>query len=249
MSCGPESIDCGAIPDFGIATATDFCDAVVDITFVTSQVPGACGEEYTVTRTWTATDDCGNTATCSATIVVGGGAAIAITCPAGQSVPCAELVPPVNISLVVVTGSCGAVVVTHVGDDITNQTCLNSFTLTRTYLATDVCGNTASCNQVINVSDIIPPTLLFINPLFDQNGDTLEVQCYGQDPEWDIPLFDASSVNATDNCSGDVHVVYTRALEDEGDCTTEGYINLYRLTWTATDECGNSSPLIFFFHS
>jgi inosine-uridine nucleoside N-ribohydrolase len=37
----------------------------------------------------------------------------------------------------------GGATITHVGDVTTNQTCTNRFTLTRTYRASDACGNSA----------------------------------------------------------------------------------------------------------
>ena len=50
-------------------TATDNCDPTVPVTFteVTTTVVDGCG---TITRTWTATDACGNTATATQTITV-----------------------------------------------------------------------------------------------------------------------------------------------------------------------------------
>jgi hypothetical protein len=47
----------------GTATATDNCDASATITFSDVTVAGACAQERTITRTWLATDDCGNTST------------------------------------------------------------------------------------------------------------------------------------------------------------------------------------------
>ena len=234
-------IPCGSIPDFGIATAIDACDAVASITFTEITNQGICVQEYSITRTWMATDDCGNTASCSSTIVVSGSTGLLITCPPAVTVQCAELVPAVDITLVLASGNCGTLTVTHMGDVIANQTCLNNFTLLRTYLATDLCDNTSSCSQLITVLDNTPPSITFINPDLGQIGDTLRVQCYGQDPEWDVPAFDANSVSAIDLCGGEVTVAFSNLLQDQGDCEVDGYSNLYRLTWTATDVCGNSS--------
>jgi hypothetical protein len=239
-------IACGSIPDFGIASAIDACDASVNITFTEITTQGICVQEYTVTRTWTATDDCGNAASCSSTIVVGGSTGLLISCPPGVTVQCAEQVPAVDLTLVQASGNCGILVVTHLGDVITNQTCLNNFTLTRTYVAADLCGNSASCNQIITVLDNTPPQITFINPDLGQIGDTLRVQCYGQDPEWDIPTFDANAISATDLCGGEVTLAYTHTLQEQGNCSVDGYSNLYRLTWTATDICGNSSSAYIF---
>lgn len=239
-------ISCGEIPVFGVATAVDACDVLVDITFTDVTIPGLCAQEYSVTRTWTATDDCGNIATCSRTIDVGGSAGMIITCPPGLTVACAALVPAFDVTLVQASGNCGVLTISHLSDVISNQTCLNTFILTRTYQAIDPCGNSASCNQVITVLDTTPPVITFVNPLFGANGDTLRTQCYGQDPDWDIPSFDAGTIVATDECEGEVVITYNRSLEDAGDCSVDGYINLYRLTWTATDVCGNSSSAFAF---
>ncbi|HEY3385444.1 MAG TPA: hypothetical protein VGK46_02975, partial [Saprospiraceae bacterium] len=240
-------IACGAIPSFGTATVTDACDTSLAISFTDVTIPGLCPQEYTVTRTWIATDDCGNVASCSATIVVGNNnTQLLISCPSDTSVTCAAEVPAIDISLVEYSGNCGTVTVTHVNDLITNQTCANNFTLTRTYQATDACGDVSTCSQTISVLDTIPPTLSFQLPFSQQSGDTLLTQCYGQDPEWDIPTYDEGSVLVSGNCTQDVLITYDISLEDEGDCAAEGYINLYRLEWTATDSCGNSNSVHLF---
>jgi hypothetical protein len=56
-----------------------------------------------------------------------------------------------------------------------------------------------------------------------------------------LPLFDENSVTAVDVCDASPTIFFEEHLENEGDCSVDGYINLYRLTWTATDDCGNSS--------
>jgi len=230
--------------DTGTATATDNCTLAPTITFSDVTVAGLCPEEYTITRTWVATDAFGNSSTCVQTITVGDNTPPTIACPENLTVQCAIQIPAINFDFVTATDNCGGVVtVAHVGDVITNQICENNFTLTRTYQATDVCGNTATCVQVITVLDNTPPELTF--PAGFPIGDTLKVQCYGQDPEWDIPSFDNGDIQATDNCTGPVSVVFNQSLPSEGDCV-DGFINLYRLTWTATDVCGNSVSAFVF---
>jgi hypothetical protein len=46
----------------GTATATDDLDANPDITYSDAITAGSCPQSYTITRTWTATNDCGNSA-------------------------------------------------------------------------------------------------------------------------------------------------------------------------------------------
>lgn len=51
-------------------TVTDNCDPDPVISFSDVEVPGSCPQEKTITRTWTATDACGNSATCDQIITV-----------------------------------------------------------------------------------------------------------------------------------------------------------------------------------
>src|SRR5204863_3352963 len=82
------SIECPASPNFGSASASDACDNNVVPTFTTITTPGNCPQEFSVTRTWTATDDCGNSSTCSRTISVTDNTAPSITCPTVSNVEC-----------------------------------------------------------------------------------------------------------------------------------------------------------------
>ena len=54
----------------GTATATDNCDPVPSVEFSDETVPGACPQEMTIYRTWTATDASGNTSSHVQTIEV-----------------------------------------------------------------------------------------------------------------------------------------------------------------------------------
>jgi hypothetical protein len=64
----------------GSATATDLCDATLTISFADVEIPGACAQEKTIQRTWTALDDDENDASCVQTITVDDSTAPVVTC-------------------------------------------------------------------------------------------------------------------------------------------------------------------------
>ena len=51
-------------------TAADNCDDDVPVAYSEKRTDGTCPDRYTLVRTWTATDDCGNSASVSQTITV-----------------------------------------------------------------------------------------------------------------------------------------------------------------------------------
>ncbi len=68
---GPDgTIECPDEPQFSSPSATDACDDDPSLTFEDERTDGDCPQEYSVTRTWTATDACGNTSTATQTINV-----------------------------------------------------------------------------------------------------------------------------------------------------------------------------------
>lgn len=81
-----------------------------------------------------------------------------VSSPAAVTVNCAALVPAVNTALVTATDNC-SVVVSHVSDVITNQTCANKYIIKRTYKVEDPSGNTAFCEQLITVDDNVAPQI------------------------------------------------------------------------------------------
>ena len=82
-----------------------------------------------------------------------------IICPQNITVYCGDEIPNPDVESVTVSGSCPGISVTWEGDEVINQTCVSTFTILRTYKATDACGNIATCTQIITVVDNIPPTL------------------------------------------------------------------------------------------
>src|SRR5207247_7493925 len=59
-----------ATPAFGTPTFADDCDQNLGVTFADETFPGSCPAAARIKRTWTATDACGNSATCSQTITL-----------------------------------------------------------------------------------------------------------------------------------------------------------------------------------
>ena len=60
-----ETINCGTIhPSSGNVIATDNCDSDPTVTLDETTLPGSCAGSFILIRTWTATDDCGNSNDC-----------------------------------------------------------------------------------------------------------------------------------------------------------------------------------------
>ncbi|WP_205728810.1 HYR-like domain-containing protein, partial [Flavobacterium rhamnosiphilum] len=131
------TINCPVKPEFAQATATDNVDTTVSLAFDDVTTQGQCAGSYSVTRTWTAADDCGNTSTKSQTINVQDNTAPTIT-------------PPQNIIL-----SSGVNCVTDISPTITGNPAYNDICDSNlsppTYTDSECFGN--SNNQEINAGN------------------------------------------------------------------------------------------------
>lgn len=154
-------IQCPATPNFGLATATDGCDANPAITFTDVTTPGPNPQEFSVTRTWIATDDCGNTAICNSTIIVAGYTLPTIICPP-------NIIKNTDLNL------CGAVVTyptpmfsTGCGGSATLErisglpsgSVFPKGTTTVNWKVTDALGNMAICGFTVTINDNQPPAI------------------------------------------------------------------------------------------
>ena len=152
----------------------DLCSATILEASIGTATPVGCLPEFIITHSefpvgnvfpvgttqiiWEVKDGAGNIATAIQTVTVVDNQVPVIICPGNLSFKCALDVPAPDVNTVTATDNCTPIV-THVGDVITNQTCANRFTLTRTYKATDLAGNSATCSQVITVFDDVPPQI------------------------------------------------------------------------------------------
>ncbi|MCA0154548.1 gliding motility-associated C-terminal domain-containing protein, partial [Winogradskyella sp. 2Y89] len=111
--------------------------------------------------------------------------------------------------------------------------CGNTKTITRTWTATDDCGNTTSAVQTITVVDTTPPTI-------DNSGvSNIDIQC-GVTPDGTLEAWIANNAGATasDTC-GNVTWSNDYGANTDVDCAN-GAITV---TFTATDDCGNASSV------
>ena len=128
------------------------------LTYSLSKSSFTCSDPGSNNITLTVTDIYGASATCTAVVTVIDNTVPVITCSPNITVSCAADIAAANNTSITVTDNC-PVTITHEGDVITNQTCVNKFTLTRTYKATDASGNSAICQQVITVNDDVSPQI------------------------------------------------------------------------------------------
>jgi hypothetical protein len=220
--CPPvvSPIECPNTPVFPDVRVSDLCDPAPVLTFVDVTVPGACPQSYRVTRTWTATDVCGNSASCSATIDVVDTAPPRIVCP--QVVSPVECPNAPVFPVPTVSDLCDPAPVLTFVDVTVPGACPQSYRVTRTWTATDVCGNSASCNATIDVVDTTPPQIVcsqVVSP----------VECPN-----DLVFPDPT---VSDDCDPAPTLTFVDVTVP-GSCPQNYSINR---TWTATDACGNSS--------
>ena len=146
MACaGNRVVECGTPWNFEAPTAGDICDgtnvAITVLSTVTYRL-GFCGNTYSATRAWRATDACTNTATCSQSITIVDTTPPTLTCAGNRVVECGT---PWNFEAPTAGDICdGTNVAITVLSTVTNRLgfCGNTYSATRTWRATDACTNT-----------------------------------------------------------------------------------------------------------
>ncbi len=214
----PQTIElnCGDAVPAADEVAFDFCG---EVTMSHTDVEaGLFGCGYQILRTYTATDECGNSSEFVQIIQFTdneGPEFIAapedITLSCGEEIPSAELPQAID--------SCSDLVEVTYEDNLNQGPCAGSYVLTRTFTATDLCGNSTTHIQTISAVDNVAP-------VFDSFPAQVELACGGID---DI------TVTATDNCSGEVTISFVDSQVSGTGC------GVRQRTYTATDACGNTA--------
>jgi hypothetical protein len=221
------TLECDEIVPGPEATATDNCDLDVEISVSPEIIEGDCPAEYTMIRTYTATDNCGNSTTATQTIIV-------------QDTTDPEFVDyefytyveceDVDDYTLEATDNCGDATVEIIEEVLNSGGCMG--VLYRVYLATDECGNTTEVEQYIVITDTTAPELVGVPA--DETLECSDVSL-GEDGNY----FDDGGVTGIDNCLLDVEVTYSEEVLEDGDDCPESYIIIR--TWVAVDYCENEA--------
>ncbi|MBL0113851.1 MAG: hypothetical protein IPP42_24805 [Saprospiraceae bacterium] len=222
------------------ATATDNCSKMVTtFNYTDSRTNGTCPYNYTINRTWTATDSCGNISLpCSQVITVLDTIKPVIVCPKDTTIDCTSDTTVSSLGMATATDNCTAVV-TNISrvDTKVDGDCPHNFTILRFWTAIDSCGNMDTCTQVITVQDTTNPVLVLSTCPKDTvvNCDEimLDTMNLGRptyfdnctDQEFIIITFRDSFPNNNSGCQGDEPSIFRKFF--------------------ATDLCGNVEYVVY----
>ena len=126
------------------------------------------------------------------------------------------------------------------GDDITwthtpaqlSDDCCETGSATVTFTATDGCGNASTTDATFTIVDTTPPEITCPGDITLERGDKL---CNSDVQDW------LDSTTATDICCGDDEITIVEDSAANGYECGFPYDSTTEVTWTATDDCGNSS--------
>jgi hypothetical protein len=209
-----KTVECGTGWNFDVPIVTDNC-CLQGVLILGTFTNGTCPQ--IITRVWLATDCCGNTNTCSQTVTNVDTTPPSLTCAPGKVVECGSnwtFDPPVA------SDRCCSNVTVSVLSTVTNGTCPKI--IIRTWVASDCCGNTNTCSQVVTNIDTTPPVLTCS---LDKT-----VEC-GSAWTFDTPV-------ATDACCSNPIVSIISTITNSGGSPCNYIVSRI---WRATDCCGNQS--------
>ncbi len=241
MTC-PQDINTGNTPGYCHAylyvpypNATDNCTSVsvygVRSDALTLYDPYPIG---TTTIIWTAYDMSGNSATCTQTITITDVENPSISCPNDIYTHTDQGLCSASLQLLIPLAwdNCGTPTVTGVRSDalpLGDPYPLGTTTIVWT--AVDMYGNSSTCTQTINVSDIQPPVITCPADIMQTADQGL---CSAV-----ITIVPAT---ASDNCTTIVNISGSR--NDQLALTDPYPVGLTIIKWTALDNSGNSSTCL-----
>ena len=216
---------------------TELLDVDIVTSYSEDTTAGSCPGNYTLTRTWTATDACGNVDSAVQIVIVQDTVDPVISCPGNLTAVCdiSEQVAYADLNAFIAAGgtasdncdldSASFTLLSEVSD---NNTCPE--VVTRTYQVADLCGNTATCVQTITINDAINPTLTCPGNL-TAVCDITEQPAYA-----DLDAFLAAGGATSDNCGIDsASFILLSEVSDNNTCP-----EVVTRTYQIADLCGNT---------
>ncbi|WP_164723486.1 HYR-like domain-containing protein, partial [Tenacibaculum discolor] len=221
-----------------VTDESDNCDTSLNASYSDVESVGSCIGEVIITRTWSLTDNCGNTTEKVQTITVKDNSApiidetnknnIDIECGVGDTETTLQDWLDSNAGATA-TDNCSSVTWTNNYGDDTSVKCDGSY-ITVTFTATDDCGNFSTTTAGYLIKDETPPTIT------QQPSDkTVECDGSGNTTELNNWLASNGGATATDDCS---IVTWSNNYTDlTYTCSFKGEVEVI---FTAKDACGNT---------
>ena len=228
------NVSCNNIPEVPILDFVDNCSINISINYSESDDFVSTNSDYTITRTWLVSDNCGNTNTYNQIINVENQFCFISSCnscgltddtipPTASNPPnlvlsCIEDIPSPDISIITdAADNCTTPTVTFISESI-SISCLD--VIERIYRVEDECGNFIDTTHIIEIIDTVAPTAT--------NPSDITVSCIT-----DIPSPNTSVItDANDNCN----IV---SIDFINDTVLGGCSDYLTRTYRITDQCGN----------
>jgi len=219
-----------------VTNEADNCSTGLEATYTDEIADGICTGSHIITRTWTLTDDCGNSAPAQIQIItVLDNLAPVITTEPGSLDVTLECSDEAGLAVALAmaptaTDNCTSEpVISLISDVTTNSTeCDNEYTRVRIWTFTDDCNNTSTqFTQTITVSDNTAPVWTNV-PV------NMTVECDGAGNVAQLNAW-LTGYTGTDNCG---EVFLSNNFTGLSDLC--GQTGSALVTFTLTDECGNS---------
>lgn len=226
------SVECDESTDpsnTGELTATSGCAGGATVSHADVVTSGSCANAYSIERTWTITDGCGNTETHIQTINVVDNTAPVVVC--GQATDeittsTGNAQVPNYLTGATISDNCSANGDMTIVQSPTSGTTLSSGSHVITITATDECGNSNTCEIALTITN--------------DNGITitsapanLNIECdESTDPS------NTGQLTAGTTCAGGVTITYSDV--SNGNTCPE----VITRTWTVEDGCANSETYV-----
>lgn len=219
QSIGPDiTISCGEDLPLPEEISYDYCGEVT-MEITEELLPGTCGSNYLVRRTYVASDACDNTASDIQMITVRDVQAPNFNPPGRDTVQfdCMDTIPWI---LPIAADDCGIVSLSHRDTTLAKGGC-PPLALLRTWTADDGCGNRSTKEQLLLQVDTLAPIA---------RCRSLSVSLNDEGWVW----LDSDSLD--DGSSDDCHALSLHAIPDTLTCAYRGITPAFLV---AADACGN----------
>ena len=234
------TVNCDAVPGPPVIgtdiVGASFCGIPPAIDLDETRVDGTCPNNYQLIRTWTVTDECGNSSTVSQIITINDDTPPLISCIPDITVANIAALPPPAATFIDFMAQGGSAS-DNCELDSTSFTLINEVSrisggnkiITRRYEIADLCGNTTICEQDITITD---SNINSTNPIDDV------VECIDEVPGT-FPTFRELTNrggNATSSCGIDTTTFVLVSESSDGNTCPEVITRIYELT----DSCGHT---------